>query len=245
MSSTIRAGSWWVIGMSAMFVAGCGRIGFDAIDGEDVVIGEPRTCRDIHLLGLPTGVHTLDPDRDGPSVPRDVWCEQERRGGGWTLALKIDGAQSTFRGTNDVWDDATLLNPTSLNPLALDQAKLAPYLDEPLAELMLVVEGGGDVVLRMRGSSLRALIASGLTFPTATPELEWRAAFADPSLQVGCRRQGVGLTNQPSTENGRNKCFVAAYRAARIAWLAGIPTVFPPGTYWLHRFAGVPIATAA
>ena len=27
----------------------------------------------------------------------------------------------------------------------------------------------------------------------------------------------------------RNKCFVAAYRAARVAWLAGLPTVFPPG----------------
>jgi putative transposase len=41
----------------------------------------------------------------------------------------------------------------------------------------------------------------------------------------------------------RNKWFVEAYRAARTAWLAGIPTVFPPGTYWLRRFAGVPIET--
>ena len=43
----------------------------------------------------------------------------------------------------------------------------------------------------------------------------------------------------------RNKSFVAAYRAARVAWLAGLPTVFPPGTYWLRRFAGVPIAASA
>lgn len=28
----------------------------------------------------------------------------------------------------------------------------------------------------------------------------------------------------------RNKAFVEAYRAARVAWLAGIATVFPPGT---------------
>ena len=41
----------------------------------------------------------------------------------------------------------------------------------------------------------------------------------------------------------RNKAFVVAYRAARLLWLAGIPTVFPAGTYWLHRFAGVPVAT--
>ena len=43
----------------------------------------------------------------------------------------------------------------------------------------------------------------------------------------------------------RNNDFVAAYRAARINWLAGLPTVFPPGTYWLRRFAGVPIAAIA
>ena len=40
----------------------------------------------------------------------------------------------------------------------------------------------------------------------------------------------------------RNKVFVAAYREARLLWLAGMPTVFPPGTYWLRRFAGVPVA---
>jgi hypothetical protein len=42
----------------------------------------------------------------------------------------------------------------------------------------------------------------------------------------------------------RNKAFVAAYRAARRDWLAGIAVVFPAGTYWLRRFAGVPVAAA-
>jgi putative transposase len=36
----------------------------------------------------------------------------------------------------------------------------------------------------------------------------------------------------------RNKAFVAAYREARDRWRAGLPTVFPEGTYWLRRFAG-------
>ena len=40
----------------------------------------------------------------------------------------------------------------------------------------------------------------------------------------------------------RNKQFVAEHRAARLAWLAGIPVIFPAGTYWLRRFAGVPVA---
>jgi REP element-mobilizing transposase RayT len=40
----------------------------------------------------------------------------------------------------------------------------------------------------------------------------------------------------------RNKQFVAEYRLARRAWLAGTPIPFPPGTYWLRRFVGVPVA---
>jgi REP element-mobilizing transposase RayT len=39
----------------------------------------------------------------------------------------------------------------------------------------------------------------------------------------------------------RNKGFLAAYRAARDLWKAGVAAVFPSGTYWLRRFAGVPV----
>lgn len=40
----------------------------------------------------------------------------------------------------------------------------------------------------------------------------------------------------------RNHAFLAAYRAARQLWLAKRPVAFPPGTYWLRRFAGVLVA---
>ncbi|HEX2685771.1 MAG TPA: hypothetical protein VHN14_04100 [Kofleriaceae bacterium] len=40
----------------------------------------------------------------------------------------------------------------------------------------------------------------------------------------------------------RNRAFVAAYTTAREQWRAGIPVMFPPGTYWLRRFAQVPVA---
>ncbi len=39
----------------------------------------------------------------------------------------------------------------------------------------------------------------------------------------------------------RNADFVIAYREARKAYLAGIPILFPVGTYWLRRFVGVPV----
>jgi putative transposase len=37
----------------------------------------------------------------------------------------------------------------------------------------------------------------------------------------------------------RNRLFVEAYRGIRELWLAGAAVVFPLGTYWLRRFAGV------
>jgi putative transposase len=43
----------------------------------------------------------------------------------------------------------------------------------------------------------------------------------------------------------RNREFAVAYRRARAAWILGIPTVFPAGTYWLRRFANVPVAPLA
>ena len=40
----------------------------------------------------------------------------------------------------------------------------------------------------------------------------------------------------------RAREFLVAYRAARDRWLAGRDAVFPAGTYWLCRFAGVRVA---
>jgi len=40
----------------------------------------------------------------------------------------------------------------------------------------------------------------------------------------------------------RNRAFVVAYKTAREAWQTAVAAIFPPGTYWLRRFANVPIA---
>ena len=39
----------------------------------------------------------------------------------------------------------------------------------------------------------------------------------------------------------RNRAFTTEYASARDRWRNGIPAVFPPGTYWLQRFASVPV----
>lgn len=39
----------------------------------------------------------------------------------------------------------------------------------------------------------------------------------------------------------RNRAFAMEYASARDRWRNGMPAVFPPGTYWLQRFAPVPV----
>jgi len=39
----------------------------------------------------------------------------------------------------------------------------------------------------------------------------------------------------------RNRAFAADYAHARDRWRNGLSAVFPAGTYWLRRFASVPV----
>lgn len=41
----------------------------------------------------------------------------------------------------------------------------------------------------------------------------------------------------------RYREFLAAYRDARTRWIAGDSVPFPIGTYWLRRFAHIPLAS--
>ena len=42
----------------------------------------------------------------------------------------------------------------------------------------------------------------------------------------------------------RNRAFLVDYAAARAGWQEGAAVMFPRGTYWLRRFANVPIPAA-
>jgi putative transposase len=54
------------------------------------------------------------------------------------------------------------------------------------------------------------------------------------------RFAGTQLARMAALELYRE--FQRAYRDARARWLVGMKAVFPAGTYWLARFAGVPVA---
>ena len=77
----------------------------------------------------------------------------------------------------------------------------------------------------------------------AVLQQDWRDAPTTPEPRRGLRPR-VAARNAWARAEAllRNQAFIDDYRRARAAWLAGIRVDFPPGTYWLRRFANVPIA---
>jgi putative transposase len=72
----------------------------------------------------------------------------------------------------------------------------------------------------------------------------WRASPASREPRRGLRPR-IAARSVWSRVEALRRCrvFLSEYRAARAAWLAGRDAAFPLGTYWLRRFAHVPIVT--
>jgi putative transposase len=73
-------------------------------------------------------------------------------------------------------------------------------------------------------------------------EQSWRDAPSVREPRRGLRPRFAGRGHARIAALELYKSFLETYRAARERWLAGRAAMFPPGTYWLARFAGVHVA---
>ena len=134
-----------------------------------------------------------------------------------------------FRAKGRMPETATLrlTVPRELGDAALLRAALRAQVAEREQGLALERQRAGRRVL-----GRRAVLAQRWHEAPTTREprrnLRPRVAALDPVARIDAL--------------ARQRVFVEEYRRARAAWLAGARAAFPPGTYWLRRFAGVPIA---
>jgi len=138
-----------------------------------------------------SGVATLDPDGDGPIAPFSTYCDMDEDGGGWTLALKIDGAKSTFVYASPLWTNDETLNSTS-TAYDTSEAKFASFSTMPFTSLRLgMLEGGTRRFIRLAvtSTSLRALFSGG-PVTTMAGRAEWMKLLADARLQPNCSAEG-------------------------------------------------------
>lgn len=92
----------------------------------------------------PSGAYMIQPA--GQNTAFSVYCDMVDNGGGWTLALKIDGtqadhAQQSFSYDSALWTNTTTLNDTTADLSVMD-AKFASFSTVPFTQVMGVMTAG-------------------------------------------------------------------------------------------------------
>lgn len=131
-------------------------------------------------------------------------------GGGWTLVMKMDGAQKTFHYDSPYWTDKNTYGlPEGETGLDNEETKLPTYWNTPFTKICLGMKIPGEdtrfLLLNMKASSLYALIADGKHRPTSLGRHEWKTLIgAQASLQPNCNREGFNvMSDDPAYSKAR------------------------------------------
>ncbi len=163
--------------------------------------GAPATSCKALLATAPktaSGAYWLDPDGAGPVAKFKAWCDMSASGGGWTLALKLDGKKTTFSYGAKWWTDSKTFN-TGSTDLSQSEAKFASYATVPFTQLRVGMRVGASthwLVVPLAGSSLRARIAPGKHVATKVGRDAWKGLITGSSLQKHCNQEGLNVGTQ-------------------------------------------------
>ncbi|MCA9689690.1 MAG: DUF4215 domain-containing protein [Myxococcales bacterium] len=175
---------------------------------------DQTSCMD-WLMDMPNakdGVYKIDPDGLGGVAAYDVYCimEDPMLGGGWTLVLKADGGEDTFRYDEPLWTNTMTLNPADAD-FDHKQAKLASYQLVSFTEILVGVEAPiladppkpAWLVLPLAGESLHALISPGDHVQTMLGRDEWIKLVNGGALQPNCNREGLNAVDEINMDDHR------------------------------------------
>lgn len=126
-----------------------------------------------------------------------------------------------------------------------EKAKLSFSVPRELGETAQVLEQLREGIARIELEQSQRRLATGLRIlgRRAVLKQSWRDSPRSREPRRNLRPRIAAYSKWHRIEAiSRSREFLAAYRIARARWLRKEPVVFPPGTYWLVRFAG---ATAA
>jgi hypothetical protein len=156
------------------------------------------SCRQLaqQFPAAPSGVYMLN----AGTGAFQAYCEQAANGGGWTLAMKVDGRTQTFAYDQAIWTDSSLLAASSAS-LDNTEAKLETFNAIAFTELRIGLEfpiGSGTrnwLVLPISGPRLRDVFA-GAPATTNLGRNAWKGLLgAAASLQLACNAEGINAGN--------------------------------------------------
>lgn len=172
--------------------------------GPDDVEETLDSCLDYFDAGFTvTGVY---PIRAGFRSSFQAHCDMATEGGGWTLALKIDGSADTFEygDDNGIWRDAALLNEASAGTTR-EEAKLATFTEVGFTEVLVRFEsdtlaGSWPRHATIQFGSPLGSLHQLFDGPGPTPAMsanvgDWRAMVEGVTLQDNCNAVGVNNEN--------------------------------------------------
>ncbi len=176
---------------------------------------EPTSCAAILAASAATptdGLYVIDPDGSGAIAAFATYCDMHSDGGGWSLAMKIDGADPAFGYDGDPW-----LKPiaSGTGELGGKSAVLPSAWALPVTSVRIGVLDGGTwrwLTLPVQATALQAIFAANKPIVTAAGMPAWEALLANGSLQTHCQLEGFNVaTNSTALRigiqgNNENDC---------------------------------------
>lgn len=166
------------------------------------------SCKEIHNKKLSSSnkAHLLKVE----SAEVAVYCHMTNLGacggGGWTLVMKMNGTQSTFRYNSDLWSNNETFNlEGGKTGFDLHETKLPTYWGTPFSKICLGMKIGHQInftVINKQASSLHSLIADGNHRNTSLGRETWKELIGSQAfLQPNCNKEGFNVV----TENNNTK----------------------------------------
>jgi hypothetical protein len=155
------------------------------------VCAYPASCKALLAArpGTPSAVYTLQSKATSSNF--SALCDMTADGGGWTLALKIDGRKDTFDYDKGIWTDSSLLAPD--HPGNDDvEAKLASFNETSFDAVRLAFFTAANAVntisIPVSGTSLKDAVAAK-TQSNLGPDA-WLSLVPTGALQTDVCAQG-------------------------------------------------------
>jgi REP element-mobilizing transposase RayT len=131
--------------------------------------------------------------------------------------------------------------PDGSMPDALELPLTIPTELGPAAEVLSELRDRVHAV-KLERAAERARTGRRVLGRRAVLAQSWRESPASREPRRNLRPHVAGRSTWARIEALlRNRAFVFDYASARDRWQHGMAAVFPPGTYWLQRFASVPV----